>query len=54
MRKKIPINIKKTDDDKFTVIYDSSQSQKVNQTLAQMKKDVSETQQTSQTAKQKR
>ena len=54
MGEKIPINIKKTDDDKFTVIYDSSQSQKVNQTLAQMKKDVSETQQTSQTAKQKR
>ena len=54
MGEKIPINIKKTDDDKFTVIYDSSQSQKVNQTLAQMKKDASETQQTSQTAKQKR
>ena len=50
MGEKIPINIKKTDDDKFTVIYDSSQSQKVNQTLAQMK----ETQQASQTAKPKR
>ena len=49
----IALNIKKTDD-KFTVIYDSSQSEKVNQTLAQMKKDVSETQQTSQTAKPKR
>ena len=50
----IPLNIKKIDDNKFTVIYDSSQSEKVNQTLAQMKKDVSETQQTSQNARPKR
>ena len=50
----IPLNIKKVDDNKFTVIYDSSQSEKVNQTLAQMKKDVSETQQTSQNARPKR
>ena len=46
---------KKVDDNKFTVIYDSSQSEKVNQTLAQMqKKDVSETKQTNQPARPKR
>ena len=51
----IPLNIKKVDDNKFTVIYDSSQSEKVNQTLAQMqKKDVSETKQTNQPARPKR
>lgn len=51
----IALNIKKTDDDKFTIIYDSSQSEKINQTLEQMqKKDVSENQQKSQTAKPKR
>lgn len=48
----IPLNIKKNDD-KFTVIYDSSQSEKVNQTLSQMpKKD--ETQKKNQTVSMKR